>query len=356
MVRLRHRIHDLRRAPLQRALRVRHALYQSARDDARRARLPRDRDADPRQGDARGRARFPGAEPPATRRVLRAAAVAADHEAAADDRGLRALLPDRALLPRRGSARRSPARVHADRLRDVVRRRRGSVERARRGDGAGLARRGRRRAAAAVPASLVRRRDGALRLGQARHARTARARRVDRPVSRHRVPCLRCRGAEGRRREVPADPRRRRAHARRDRPPRVLREEGTRREGPRMGARWCRWLMAVADREVPLGGRARRHHRAHRRAAGLAALLRRRRVREGARDSRPPAHRPRPPARPRRRARLGAALRAELPGVRARRARPAHLHAHAVRRARGRGSRALRHRRPSACAAPTTTS
>jgi aspartyl-tRNA synthetase len=31
MVRLRHRIHDLRRAPLQRALRVRHTLYQSAR-------------------------------------------------------------------------------------------------------------------------------------------------------------------------------------------------------------------------------------------------------------------------------------------------------------------------------------
>jgi aspartyl-tRNA synthetase len=31
MVRLRHRLHDLRRAPLQRALRVRHTLYQSAR-------------------------------------------------------------------------------------------------------------------------------------------------------------------------------------------------------------------------------------------------------------------------------------------------------------------------------------
>ncbi|MCZ7618520.1 MAG: aspartate--tRNA ligase [Myxococcota bacterium] len=31
LVRLRHRLHDLRRAPLQRALRVRHALYQSAR-------------------------------------------------------------------------------------------------------------------------------------------------------------------------------------------------------------------------------------------------------------------------------------------------------------------------------------
>ena len=38
--------------------------------------------------------------------------------------GLRALLPDRALLPRRGPARRPPAGVHADRHRDVVRRRR----------------------------------------------------------------------------------------------------------------------------------------------------------------------------------------------------------------------------------------
>ena len=37
-----------------------------------------------------------------------------------DDRGLRPLLPDRALLPRRGPARRSPARVHAARHRDLV--------------------------------------------------------------------------------------------------------------------------------------------------------------------------------------------------------------------------------------------
>ena len=37
---------------------------------------------------------------------------------------LRALLPDRALLPRRGPARRPPARVHPARPRDVVRRRR----------------------------------------------------------------------------------------------------------------------------------------------------------------------------------------------------------------------------------------
>ena len=54
--------------------------------------------------------------------VLRAAAVAAAVQAAADDRRLRALLPDRPLLPRRGPARRPPARVHPARPRDVLRR------------------------------------------------------------------------------------------------------------------------------------------------------------------------------------------------------------------------------------------
>ena len=86
----------------------------------RRPRLRRHRDADAHQGDARGRARLPRAEPHAGRQVLRAAAVAADLQAAADDGGLRPLLPDRALLPRRGPARRPPARVHAARHRDVV--------------------------------------------------------------------------------------------------------------------------------------------------------------------------------------------------------------------------------------------
>ena len=46
-------------------------------------------------------------------RVLRAAAVAADLQADPDDFGIRQVLPDRPLLPRRGSARRSAARVHA---------------------------------------------------------------------------------------------------------------------------------------------------------------------------------------------------------------------------------------------------
>ena len=86
----------------------------------RRAGLLRDRDADARQVDAGGRARLPGAVARPPRQLLRAAAVAAAVQAAADDLGARPLLPDRALLPRRGPARRPPARVHAGRHRDVV--------------------------------------------------------------------------------------------------------------------------------------------------------------------------------------------------------------------------------------------
>ena len=89
----------------------------------RRARLHRHRDADALQVDARRRARLPGALARAPRPVLRAAAVAAALQADADGRGLRPLLPDRQVLPRRGPARRPPARVHADRHRDLVPRR-----------------------------------------------------------------------------------------------------------------------------------------------------------------------------------------------------------------------------------------
>ncbi len=86
----------------------------------RRARLHRPRDADADQGDPGGRARLSGAQPHAPGQVLRAAAVAADLQAAADDRRLRPLLPDRALLPRRGPARRPPAGIHAARHRDLL--------------------------------------------------------------------------------------------------------------------------------------------------------------------------------------------------------------------------------------------
>ena len=103
---------------------LRHRLLQRARQTFVRPRLSRDRDADPHEAHARRRARLSGAVARASRRVLRAAAVAADLQAAADGGGLRPLLPDRALLPRRGPARRPAAGVHADRHRGVVRRRR----------------------------------------------------------------------------------------------------------------------------------------------------------------------------------------------------------------------------------------
>ena len=81
-------------------------------------RVPRHPDADPVQADAGGRARLPRPEPPPAGPLLRAAAVAADPQAAARDRRLRPLLPDRDLLPGRGSPRRPRAGDHAARRRD----------------------------------------------------------------------------------------------------------------------------------------------------------------------------------------------------------------------------------------------
>src|SRR5207248_6741287 len=72
-------------------------------DDARcaeRPRLPRDRDAIPDPLDAGGRPRLSRPRSCPTGVLLRAAAVPAAVQAAADDRGARALLPDRPLLPR----------------------------------------------------------------------------------------------------------------------------------------------------------------------------------------------------------------------------------------------------------------
>ena len=68
MLRLRHRTLDLRREPHARgARRCATRSSRAMRDDARRARLPRDRDADPDALDARGRARLPRAGAPAAR-------------------------------------------------------------------------------------------------------------------------------------------------------------------------------------------------------------------------------------------------------------------------------------------------
>ena len=99
---------------------LRHRLQQTTRTVSRRARISRDRDADPHQADARRRARLSGAEQGACGRVLCAAAVAAAVQAAAHGVGLRSVFPDRAMLSRRRSARRPSAGVYADRHRGFV--------------------------------------------------------------------------------------------------------------------------------------------------------------------------------------------------------------------------------------------
>src|SRR2546422_2248142 len=96
------------------------------------------------------------------RRVLRAPAVAADLQAAADGVGVRPLFPARALLPRRRPALRPATRVYADRPRSVVR---GSGGRPglRGGGPDGVMGRSRARRRAAIPPDHLAGVDGALR-------------------------------------------------------------------------------------------------------------------------------------------------------------------------------------------------
>ena len=87
-----------------------------------RVRLLRVPDPDPHRLIAGRGARLPGAVAPAPGEILRAAAGAAAVQAAHHDRRLRPLLPDRALLPRRGRPRRPLARrVLSARHRDELR-------------------------------------------------------------------------------------------------------------------------------------------------------------------------------------------------------------------------------------------
>ena len=144
-------------------------------------------DADPDRLEPRRRARLPRAVAHPSRQVLRAAAGAAAVQAAADDGRLRPLLPDRAVLPRRGPARRPSARrVLPARHRDELRR----AGRRVRGDGAGDPRRvrgiRRRQAgdAVAVAAHPVCRSDAQIRLRQARPAQPDRHAERLRPFPR----------------------------------------------------------------------------------------------------------------------------------------------------------------------------
>ena len=179
---------------------LRNEIIGSIRRRMRDCGLLRVPDADPDRFQPGGRARLPGALAHASGQVLRPAAGAAAVQAADHDRGLRPLLPDRALLPRRGCARRSLARrVLPARPRDELRRAGGRVRR-RRARHARPVRGVRRRQAgdAEVPAHRLRRGDPEVRLRQAGPAQPHRHGRRDRAF-----PRLGLQGVRGHDREGP---------------------------------------------------------------------------------------------------------------------------------------------------------
>ena len=119
--RLQHRYLDLRRAPLQKTLTRPPPDQPGHAPLLRRARVSRARDAGDGQVHAGGREELPRAVANARWQVLRARREPAALQAALHGGRVRQVLPDRQVLPRRGPAPRPPARVHADRRRDVVR-------------------------------------------------------------------------------------------------------------------------------------------------------------------------------------------------------------------------------------------
>ena len=193
--------------------------------------------------------------------------------------GLRPVLPDRQVLPRRGPAPRPPARVHADRRRDVASSTRTTSSASSRGSSSrvwkevlgvdlhdALPER-------ALPADAVRGVDGQVRQRQARPALRHAARRPDRRrrrARRRRRPVLEGHRRQVHERRVPARPARPRSSrrcasrraaqplARRARQARGVRQ-GHGRQGPRAReGRRRGQLDAVAARQDDHAGAARR--------------------------------------------------------------------------------------------------
>ena len=120
-LRLRHRMLDLRSPELQRTLELRHRLVLDARNYMSAQGFLEIETPILTKPTPEGARDYLGAKPSAPGGVLCAPPEPAALQADPDGRGLRSLLPDRALLPGRGPEGRPPTRVHPDRRRGFVR-------------------------------------------------------------------------------------------------------------------------------------------------------------------------------------------------------------------------------------------